>query len=382
MKIPKRINILFNLESFLILMYFISIILINQTNVLATKVFYYITICSFILPVLLKMRKRTPFWLIVLCLVVLGLGILNYLFIGNTNLLRLIIIITSILFAFIFYCGNVDTKCLLTAIFLNAAIIVYHFVLNGLTQPVYVESSNNFVSIHLLAPTVIYYSLLEKYQQNIPLFPAFLVWLLCFFGGGRGGFLVASILFVGLFFLKNFNKKYKPLWLIIILIFVLILSFAPFSFTQSFSDYRLVTQFQSRLMNDNGRFVLWYEYVSKSFYDLKNLLLGTELTSIVAAERFDYNLHNSFLFIHAYLGLIGLLLTFCLLINGVVFCIKSKKWVYLLCLISFSLRGATDLVFGAGRLSPVFVFLLFFPFTFHSAYNSLNDFVEVEKKVY
>lgn len=364
LSLQKKYKIRLNFESCLLLFYFAAAVLINLADTTAVKAFYYITFLACLTP-LMFIRKRMPCLLLLLGLGMAGLCLINITLVGNLTYIKFFIEVASVLFAFII-CNRIVPQYLLFVMYLNILIIVYHFLLYGVNQQVFVDCSNNYVSVILLAPIVIYYTLLERDNQNIPIFPACLVWLMSILGGGRGGFLSCSVLFWGLVFLKYFSvirsKAQRVLLLIVVLLSFLPLVFSviPY-FSRNFSDYRIVSQFTDKGMESSARIIMWAEYTTKSVRNRKNLVLGTKLTSIASAKQYEGNLHNSFLLIHAYLGMGGLLFVVYWLVKSALFSIRTKKWVYLLCLVSFSLRGMTDHVFGTGRYTPIFAFLLLYP---------------------
>ncbi len=380
LNLQKKCKIRLNFESCLLLFYFIAAILINLTDTTAVKAFYYLIFLACLAP-LIFVRKRIPFFLLLLTLGMIVLCVSNLTLVGNLTYIKFFIEVASVLFAYI-VCNRIIPQYLLFVMYLNTLVIVYHFVLYGVNQQIFVDCSNNYVSVILLAPVVIYYTLLERDNKKISLFPACLVWLMSIFGGGRGGFLSCSVLFWGLVFLKYFSvirskAKQVLLLLLVLLSFLsLVFSLIPY-FSGNFSDYRIVNQFTDKGMESNARVIMWEEYTTKSISNSKNLVLGTELTSIASARQYKGNLHNSFLLVHAYLGIGGLLFVVCCFVKSILFGFRTKKWVYLLCLVSFSLRGMTDQVFGTGRYTPIFVFLLLYPFLtslkiFKQEYKNIN----------
>lgn len=373
----NKLRIGLNLESCLILVYFLSIIVVNLSDSMATKAFYYISFSSCLLP-FFYLRKKIPFFLILFSLGMGALCLLNLTLVGNLSYVKFFVIIGSFWIAFIFFNNRIKPNYLLTALYLCTAIVFSHFIIFGVETRVFVDCSNNYISVLLLAPTVVYYVLLDKLEtnyHNIPVLPAFVVWVMAILGGGRGGFISCSILFWGIVFIKYFGRIQNKIQRTLLLLFVF-MTFLPVLFsiipyiTQHYSGFRIVSHFSQQGVESGARFLIWSEYSLKTVRSRKNLLLGTKLSTIISAKPYDGNLHNSFLFVHSYLGIVGFLIMLIWLSKNMMFSIKHKKWLYFLCLLSFSLRGATDHVFGAGRYTPVFVFLLLYPYLFRYKFLS------------
>jgi hypothetical protein len=93
---------------------------------------------------------------------------------------------------------------------------------------------------------------------------------------------------------------------------------------------------------DNIRPQLWGDYIRSCVTSADYMLLGAPLEDITILEKFNGNLHNSFLQVHADHGLLVFLLMVCLLVLAVVYYSKKKMYVHLLVLGAFCIRASFD----------------------------------------
>jgi O-antigen ligase len=91
---------------------------------------------------------------------------------------------------------------------------------------------------------------------------------------------------------------------------------------------------------------------------LKSFFLGVDLDTQVLIQKYSGNLHNSFLFVHAYMGIFGFVAMLILILRAVVRAIRSGRGVYLCCILTLCFRGMTDHMFGGNRLSAIAIAIL------------------------
>ena len=178
-------------------MYFLAIIVVNQVPGALASGFYYLSILT---GMVLFYANRRTFGLRPLVLMAMGAGLLcliNTYVVGNNTEVRSAIMTASFFVAALMLDEEVDERTYLVAMYLNAMVVLAKVALHGTKAPVYAGSSNNYVSIHLLVPIILYYSLLDARGKKIPLVHSCVVWVLCLMAGGRGGLLAATILVAG-----------------------------------------------------------------------------------------------------------------------------------------------------------------------------------------
>ena len=349
-----------------VLLYFVAVIAVNQVKSEVASGFFYLVLLLGTVVYFYTKRSMAFRPVIFYAIGAAILGTCNIIFVGNLTPLRVVILFASFLFAVIFLDDDVDERTFLIAVYLNAAVVAIRLFLYGRQTPVYVDSSNNYISVHLLMPAVLYYSMLEMRGKKIPIFPAVVIWILSLLAGGRGGLLAATLLLGGIILYRFYRDEVTRrerviLGLILFIILVPVVLIVLELFASRFSGLYVVTRFLDKGMNGGGRLDCWTEYIEKSSMSVTRFLFGTDLTQVDWAVHYNGNLHNSYLFVHAYLGIFGFLFVIVMLIRAVVLGIRCRKWIYVTSLITIMFRSLTDHVFGVNRLSVVILALIFIP---------------------
>lgn len=363
-KVPIKVEVYSFITSVLVVLYFFSIVLVGQFSSFLMGGFFYAAI--FGTTVFSISSSKSIHGIVLFLLIGTGvIGTLNILFVGNIVPLRLLLIICGLFIATLYIRKETSEVAPLVAFIINVLVVLFHFVKGGVTANVYISSSNNYVSVYLLATLVMYYVICERHETVISVIPSLVTFVICFISGSRGGFLASAILFTGLMVYRYFHGKRNKWAKIILFIILLMVAFMAIiaiipSVVSRYSDLRVVSRFSSIGFDGSERWEIWKEYVN-SIDSLQKLFLGSQLLNLFYMKYYEYNLHNSLLFIHAYFGLPGVIAVLSILAYDLITGIKDRKWVYCLCLIVFVFRGMTDHVFGGHRLTPVFLFILLFP---------------------
>ena len=348
------------------LLYFISIIAVNQVKSIIFSAFYYGVLALAAVVFFATKRALTMKPVLLYAAGSFLLAACNVIFVGNMTWIKTGILFMSFLMAAVMLDDMTDERAFLIAVYLNAAVVAVKIAMHGLSAPVYVEASNNYVSVHLLAPAVLYYSLLNIRGKKIPLIPGIVVWVLSLVAGGRGGLLAATILLGGIIlhrYLEDEATRRERVLLGCLLVVILIpLLFLLLQvFASRFNGLYVVTRFLDKGLDGGGRLACWAEYIEKSMMSVTRFLFGTELYEVGWVVHYSGNLHNSYLFVHAFLGIFGFLFLLGMLIRAIVVGIRRKMWVYVFSLLAFMFRGLTDHVFGVNRLTVVILALILIP---------------------
>ena len=348
------------------LLYFISIIAVNQVKSIIFSAFYYGVLALAAVVFFATKRALTMKPVLLYAAGSFLLAACNVIFVGNMTWIKTGILFMSFLMAAVMLDDMTDERAFLIAVYLNAAVVAVKIAMHGLSAPVYVEASNNYVSVHLLAPAVLYYSLLNIRGKKIPLIPGIVIWVLSLVAGGRGGLLAATILLGGIIlhrYLEDEATRRERVLLGCLLVVILIpLLFLLLQvFASRFNGLYVVTRFLDKGLDGGGRLACWAEYIEKSMMSVTRFLFGTELYEVGWVVHYSGNLHNSYLFVHAFLGIFGFLFLLGMLIRAIVVGIRRKMWVYVFSLLAFMFRGLTDHVFGVNRLTVVILALILIP---------------------
>jgi len=370
-KYQEKLSTKDKIASVLVFLFYFSFLLLNQIRSAYTTYFWYLVIIAGIF-FAFAMRKWRLNWKI---LVYLGLSAgtagLNILFTGNSSFDSQAYTVLCIGITLLLIQHKINTNYLLTALYMNILVVLFRIFTGGGIQSymkIYVTSSSNFVSVHLLFVAVIYYAVLEQQGRRIPFVPALATWIVCVMAMGRGGILSASVLMVGLvlYFRKTRfrNMKAQNRMCTILIIFIALIAAVPYVISiimANMSTSVLLERFSTFGMSDNGRFPCWIEYITACFGDLKSFLLGASFSELKIVTRYGDNLHNSFLNIHAFNGMIMFVYIIILCIKAVFYAKRHHKMLFFWCFVTLCLRGATDYVFWHTNGTPIFLYFLFVP---------------------
>ena len=348
------------------LLYFISIIAVNQVKSSIFSAFYYGVLALAAVVFFATKRALTMKPVLLYAAGSFLLAACNVIFVGNMTWIKTGILLMSFLMAAVMLDDMTDERAFLIAVYLNAAVVAVKIAMHGLSAPVYVDSSNNYVSVHLLAPAVLYYSLLNIRGKKIPLIPGIVIWVLSLVAGGRGGLLAATILLGGIILHRYLEDEVTRrervlLGCLLVVILVPLLFLLLEVFASRFNGLYVVTRFLDKGLDGGGRLACWTEYIEKTLMSVPRFLFGTELYEVGWVVHYNGNLHNSYLFVHAFLGIFGFLFLMGMLIRAIVVGIRRKMWVYVFSLLTFMFRGLTDHVFGVNRLTVVILALILIP---------------------
>ncbi len=183
------------------------------------------------------------------------------------------------------------------------------------------------------------------------------------FAVGRGGivsigFLLCIVLIINI---RNISgellnsRRKKALYILILFFFVL----CGYFWGDANVYEKLFGRFFSLGMNNHGRFDIWISYYHKTFENIVYIMEGAPISDIpYIFYRYAGNLHNSILNIHAFNGLISVIIVFLFAIQTIFSSIKKKQFLFLSCFIAITFRGLTDQVFWGTVGTPVFMFFL------------------------
>lgn len=360
---PGKISV----QELSVYLYFISILILTyQDNTLTTLLYYG---AAFACLVSLKLiKKRTEPIVIALLLTGMAFGMLNIGLVGNLNPILLFIFLMGFYSAQLFMHESVPAKVFLNILWVWVIYILLMIALKGLGNPVFTYVSNNYISVYLFSPTVLYYIKSEMDHEEIRIFPAAVVWVMCVLGTSRSGLITATLMLGALLVYKYYmgQGSHRKILLLGAAFFgcVLVVAVLLPLVLERFSDYYIVDRFLSMGLTSNARLRMWSEYIAL-LDDKTYFLFGAPMDQVYWAARFyEGNLHNSFFFVHAYLGIVGFVGMVLLMAYSAAVACKKRNWVFLIMFGTFCLRAFTDHVFGCNRLTPVFLCMLLYPFLY------------------
>lgn len=220
---------------------------------------------------------------------------------------------------------------LIGLVFVNAAI---HDSLEIL-----MTSSRNYVSIKLLFLSTLITIITYRQNDKIIIWPALFTLVLSLLAIGRGGILCSSINFFGLVYLKyvkGMNVSLK-IGFIAVLCFIALYNWSEIE--ESYEASEQLERIRDKGLEDSARDRIWAEYFSK--IDLLTFITGCNLYECRIIHSFDNNPHNSYILMHAYLGVFAFI-PFWLMLRALFVNIRRKDFVYVLPLIALLIRCFTD----------------------------------------
>ena len=157
------------------------------------------------------------------------------------------------------------------------------------------------------------------------------------------------IAFCGVLLIKlsNTNGGKVIVFFIISISVILVISFAIFAYS-----------FLIDVLQDAPRMFIWNEYFS-NLTSIDTVLWGVPFSRSVYFAGYGYNLHNTFMNIHARFGFMPLLVVVVILFQITIDSFHKKKWWRLLFILCYILRSLTDNTSFSGPFDIMF-FSIFF----------------------
>ena len=358
----------YKLEKFLInssaLLYFVLLLAANQINGHFIHIIFYISLVLCCLTGILFYRFRIfdlvnkLFILSVLCLT----GIVNHYLRGYTSRNDFFFLVLFYFTSFTLINKSLSEKTILFAVWLNIIVVMYRFMTVGIYGQIFQSASSNFVSVYLLYPTAVYYSLVAKNKKNtdINLIPALLVWILCLFARGRGGIITITF-FVSLLYLLKYKslhsfKKLIAVFLMFLLVGVIVYNLDYILFRLNSSA--IMEFFKANALR-SSRTRFWPEYIKAAKSDLKSFIIGADVSHTFIGTDLENNPHNSFIEIHMKNGIIGLAIVVFMIIRTAIYSIQRRDYLFFICFVTLLLRGFTDHVLWAAYGTPILFYFLF-----------------------
>lgn len=226
-------------------------------------------------------------------------------------------------------------------------ILYFSFIITQLLRGVgfndmLVNRSRNIVSFYFIIYTIFYYIEKYRYSFKLEVWPAFLCLIISLLAIGRSGILISALLLIGVFIYKIYQSgvlgriKY-----LITSIIVSIISFLLFSTIITVFLFNSLERFTEKGFDSDQRDYIKGTYFKKMFESYENFIFSFPLDDRVFS-LFHYNLHNSFLSLHYFLGFFGVIIII-ILIKALFF--TKGNYLYKFFLSLLLIRGSTDQVF-------------------------------------
>lgn len=250
--------------------------------------------------------------------------------------------------------------------YITAATFLWYYI-NGINTHFVLTSSGNYISVLLIIFASLYYIALHNSGRRMKIWdiiPAILNFFLSIWARGRGGITAtfAMLILISFIFVSGLEKKKarRILWIaFIVTISLVILALTDFSL---FNWFFSLGKWGYKGIENDARTIIWGSYFDKMRENVLYFVLGPPLRDIPIIAGYGGNCHNSFLQLHAYNGIIMIILFMVLLIHSALYYIRGKQWIMISILITFCVRAFTDkFVFGQYGM-PIMMYLVLNPY--------------------
>ena len=324
-------------------------------------------------------KNRTLFKRFVLLLFwCLSFYLMNMLFIGNSDIKQIVygvFIMPCLAVLLFFYKIRYWVSLVLfysIALFFCAYILQNGPFVNNETE--ILTNSRNYVSFFVLLYSLPYF--IHCYDINKV--PSLIVPIICvlisIFSIGRAGIIGSLILLTGILYLKMIqNNKLRTVYRMAF--FLILFTTITIGVNDDLIDIYF-SRFAENGMDSYGRIDAWLEYI-KSLTNPANFLFGTRIKSLYYTTWYlEGSLHNSYLTLHARLGMIGLLSIF-FMIKGLWQLIKQRCYPLIPIIAALLIKGITDADTGgtySGGDIYVFYLALVYLYSYDRRINERKSF--------
>ncbi|MCX5984443.1 MAG: hypothetical protein NTY89_22190 [Nostocales cyanobacterium LacPavin_0920_SED1_MAG_38_18] len=223
------------------------------------------------------------------------------------------------------------------------AFFTYYFYNRIDPNEIFLYASRNTVSWLLIVYSAIIYIVSDKARSKIPVLPAIMTVIFSVVSYGRSGIISSFILLIGILLLTFYeNRKNAKFYFFITFIGILFMFFLINRTDIGNTIYdisRYFNRLETRGLSDrDGREYIWSNYIIQM--NMTRFLFGTDPRYDLSIINFKLNYHNSFINLHAYSGMAGIIFVF-LMLWAMVKLFNRNKLLWLI-LITFILRSFTD----------------------------------------
>ncbi len=369
-----------------------------------------------IVMLIVTMLKKMDIKVLVTLLLLMFFGSLSYVYIGNYNIITYITVLRYLGITMYLLHYKQNSKAM--SIIMYTTLFLFIPVLFGkLGYNMFFKSSRNYYSVLLLMINFIYNKSFWDIKKKAPIFPTIASLFISIFAGGRGGIIAYGVFFIGtliqnfklikenpaakivdpisetqeipiitdkmikqtakkktISFLDQYKKEILIIF-IILLIFSLIFAFKYANKKYNFFsfDFKNIIKvlednvtdtaygFEEKALRSGARIKLITTYIRNMFSNVKYFILGVDINIDLIFERYLFNLHNSYLTLHAKFGMGGLILCAYLGFRALYIMIRKKEWGHIFIYLAVLARVFLDTAAFPGHLD-IIIFYYFFQF--------------------
>lgn len=224
---------------------------------------------------------------------------------------------------------------------------------------VFIGFSRNNIPVTLLIQSVLLYVSMLKNEKKTKIYPAITVLLFSIWTIGRSGIFTSLLMLILIILYIQFESEKKNLKIIYISLLILMV----YSVISVFFYDELIEPALARLLRlgitDSHRGSIIVEYLNQCKNSFYSLFLGVNINQNLLFSVYGYNLHNSYLRLHAYHGLLGFIMILVFSFRSISKFFIHKYFLFLILSVILLIRGVADIVAFHGPFDPLIYYFIF-----------------------
>jgi hypothetical protein len=319
--------------------------------------------------ILFMKRMEFKYKILAPLIVFLMFGVIASLYTGNYRPEDFIIVLQYIGIALILLKYTLNYKIVRVSFIFYVIYFAINLIIGKNPDELFIGFSRNNILVIMILHTIFYYISMYQNKITIRFYPAIISVIFSFWAIGRSGIIVSLLLLLIIILYNQFQSSRKSYNIIVISTLVILIYTVITTF---FYDELLRGAIERTMrlgIGDNHRGDIIDEY----FYNIKHSIgaffWGVPIHDNIVFSMYGFNLHNSYLRLHAYHGLFGVVVIITLIIRSIFKYIKTKEYLYIGLFLVLLVRMTTDIVAFHGPYDPLIYYFV------------LNGFIFKRKKV-
>lgn len=260
--------------------------------------------------------------------------------------------------AMLLYEFDIPNKLLWWVVYILLFLLCGYILVGGDAGSLLTNGSQNNISAFFIFFVLIAYLGERNTKKSLNYLIPFFTLAICLWTGSRAGVVSALILVLCVFFynfIAGSGNKTKLLVKFIVLICVALIILFVF-----FNSY--LSEFIEKVIKYKGgsiRTTIWSEYLVGSVANFKNFLLGVDMSPAEYhwLNFYHWNVHNSFLMLHAKFGIAAVILLAALIFKAIRKIFINSDFIVLIVLVVASARMFFDWIAFPGLYDVIFWYL-------------------------
>lgn len=308
-------------------------------------------------------RKRSFFGFVFLFVMS---GVLSAIYSGNYRLEDFVLMFEYIGIGLILCKYTLNFKLIKYSFFLYSAYFLLQILLGIHPDDVFIGFSRNAVSVFMIIQTILIYISMFQSKKNLMISPALINLILSVWSIGRSGIISSLTLFLIILFLKNNKISIKTIFSYFG-IFALLLFLVSYFYETIFKSAIERTVIMG--VTDDSRGFIIDSYLNSISDSFGNMIFGVPIDKVNAFGVYSNNLHNSYLKLYSFHGLIGIVLVLVQIVNAELQFFKNKNFLYIGLFFIILLRISTDIAAFHGPFDPLIIYFIYMGFNVRNNYT-------------